>query len=327
MSINNRLINAGGTAPQPEGTGAMLFTTDTGLHISVDDGASFSQNAFTGIDATDGSKWNTHVKWMNGYFVMRESGTMNIWHSLDGYNWTFLFTPAGSGMTNFAYDQATGYGYFMTRASQNLYTYRTIDNGASFQYIGGHYDVYNYDIVWLAFYNGQGQLTRYSGNGWSNNGGVAWTLRNEDQGSESKIHVQNGVWCTSNLYYYNTGNSNAATTARMSFWTSYSKSTYGLANLGQDSAYSGNGNTTVTTTYRDRYSPFQKQFIYTLNNGSSWNVWKTIDNESPQCFHNSYWFFQDSGSVYKTNNFSSQTLLASISWANINSTASMSILW
>lgn len=345
--FNSKMIgtnSAGGN--QPEGTGAMVVTCSSsvvgegGLWISVDDGVTWSQDAFTGIDdPTDNAAWGNWVKWMGSYFALRNNTTKAIYISPDGYNWTESFTPAGDSINSMALDQVTGDAFISSYIWRgNNYLYRSTDGGATWSgWDVTDVSLYN-NFDDMKVYNGKWMASQRFGHAWSNDNGQSWTFRNS-MGYNQKFIAQNGRW---NIFGFddNTSNARAATTNvtssvdRLENWTITDLTTVGFSSniWGPYVARpTGDGQNKILQYARTRFlSPVDVCYVaYSIDNGVNWVKWKTEDVSYNQntLFHNGYFFYREGYDLIKTNDFSTEIAVSTTPFPFNNVMASMSITW
>lgn len=329
--FNSKMIGANSAgAAQPPGTGALLYTSGAsdgtgGLWISVDDGVTWSQNAFTGIDATDNTKWNNLIRWFGSYFVMRESGTRNFYSSPDGYNWSYAFTITppylnGPGVdinatsfVDFYADQATGYGYltcfFHNQYYSNetrMYIYKTTDNGASFS-LNSNYK-YNGTTAYpmgSSVWNGYFYIGNRSGSFVSNDGGSTWTYYYDStiRAVNPKPWAQDGTFSTLGPRF-ETGYATTSTQPipNYSTWTRVT----GIYTPGTSTFYflKGDGISKVSGVCGDNSA-----FLYSNNDGQSYSLMQYLSKGQNVGYHNGYFIYHNNGNLYKTNDFSTEILL------------------
>ena len=191
MSINNRLINTGGLPPQPPGTGALVSTSDVGLVISVDDGLTWSQEGIVSNFATNPQE----VVWTGSAFVACADN--KIHHSVDGYNWTEVYSQNGSIYVALASNGSITYAAsaYNDGYSQFLYINKSTDGG----------------LTWTQKYsnnigiNGGGRGGGISpsgychfgfnnGQAYSSNGGETWTAGTTSNGRTPFFGWSNNFW-------------------------------------------------------------------------------------------------------------------------------------
>jgi hypothetical protein len=345
--FNSKMIGANSAGGgQPAGTGAMVVTCSSsvvgegGLWISVDDGVTWSQDAFTGIDdPTDNAAWGNWVKWMGSYFALRNNTTKAIYISPDGYNWTASFTPAGDSINAMALDQVTGDAFVSSYVWRgNNYLYRSTDGGATWslwdtQLLGESYN--NFDD--MKVYNGKWMASQRFGHAWSNNNGQTWSFRNS-LGYNNKFIAQNGRW--NNFAIGNAGSDKRGATTgvtssvgQIESWTIWQHSTYGFTTniyAAYIASPTGDGQNKILQYARTAFlSPDVVDIAYSLNNGVTWAKWKTVslDKNQNTLFHNGYFFYRDGYNLIKTNDFSTEIAVSTTPFPFNNIMASMSITW
>lgn len=209
-----------GGVPQPPGTGAFLTTGANGMYISVDDGLTWSNDAFTGIDPTNG--FDLDVIWTGSTFVTFQRGGY-IWTSPDGYNWTnTAYYPDYDAILGMSYDPVNNetllapykynVGYAFIRSFDNGDTWSTQASWSSSSY--GQY------IQGVANYNGyavvSGRTGQWRRSGLNNN----WNWTSTSLGVEAYPIYNNGTWSAVEnkdyLKYYHT---TLAPPSYISTWT------------------------------------------------------------------------------------------------------------
>lgn len=173
--------------PQPPGTGALVTTSNLGMFISVDDGASWSQDAIVHTFSQNPD----YVTWTGSTFVCNSGNKLH--YSADGYNWTESFTLPGSNVGGITSNGTTTIvGSF--NSSSNNYWHTSTDGG----------------ITWTQRYSSNNSMTGlrpggisptgYSVWGWvngswtSSNSGASWSVSYNSNGSNCNIGWNNGVW-------------------------------------------------------------------------------------------------------------------------------------
>lgn len=328
--FNSKMIGANsGGAPQPPGTGALLYTSGAsdgtgGLWISVDDGVTWSQNAFTGIDASDSTKWNTWIKWFGSYFVMRENGTRNFYSSPDGYNWSYAFTITppyvnGPGVDinatvfrQMIVDSYNGNGYILATFNNQYYTnrnymhfYKTTDGGATFSLAisrnnGSATNQVNTMSVWNNYFAGNWR----SGSMWSNDGGANWSTSYDStlRTSNVIVYAQNGTFSTLGPRY-ETGYQTTSTVPLVvqSSWTRVGGI---MSSMTSQNFLTGDGISKVAGQGASNLA-----FMYSTNNGQSYSLMQYLSKSQNVGYHNGYFIYHNNGNLYKTSDFSTEILL------------------
>jgi len=315
-------------APQPPGTGALLYTSGAsdgtgGLWISVDDGVSWSQNAFTGIDATDNTKWNTWVKWFGSYFVMRENGTRNFYSSPDGYNWSYAFTitPPYLGapgvdinatvFPQMIVDSYNGNGYIIATFNNQYYVnrcfmhfYKTTDGGATFSLaFSNNRNASSNQLVSMSVYNDYFMGNWGGGSLYSNDGGANWSAPYDSSIRTTNVivYAQNGTFSTIGPRF-ETGYQTSSTIPLVS-QTSWTRVGGIMTSMTSQNLPTGDGISKVATTGNNL------AFMYSTNDGQSYSLMQYLSKNQNVGYHNGYFIYHNNGNLYKTNDFSTEILL------------------
>lgn len=129
MAFGNRLINVGGL-PQPEGTGALVSTSDVGMVISVDDGLTWTQDGIVHTFPQNPS----YVSWTGSTFVCNAGNTLH--YSPDGYNWTQTITVSGPNVAGITSNGSTTLVGNFTSGTF-MYMHKSTDGGVTWTSVFG----------------------------------------------------------------------------------------------------------------------------------------------------------------------------------------------
>ena len=216
MSINNRLINTGGLPPQPPGTGALVSTSDVGLVISVDDGLTWSQDAIIHNFATNPQE----VVWTGNSFVACANN--KIHRSVDGYNWTEVYTQGGSFYVALASNGSITYAAsgYDDGASKVLKIYKSTDGGLTWtQKHSSNNGINGGGRGGGISPSGYCHFGYNNGQAYSSDGGETWTSGNTSNGRTPFFGWSNNFWAgysrrEGGLYY-----STSATPGTVNNWS------------------------------------------------------------------------------------------------------------
>lgn len=220
--FNSKMIGANSAgAPQPPGTGALLITGANGMYISVDDGLTWSNNAFTGIDPTNG--FNKEVVWNGSAFVAFQTGG-KLFTSPDGYNWTETYSNGSyPDILGMSVDQVSGEIIAIPYKYNVSYVMlRSLDNGNTWTVQGGPWSSSSYGayVQGVAVHNGYAVVSGRTGN-WRRSGvNNSWGWTNTSLGTQGYPVYNNGVWsCVEGADYTKIFSSTSATPGYIKDWT------------------------------------------------------------------------------------------------------------
>ena len=317
MSINNRLINAGGGAPQPEGTGSLLWGSSNGFYISVDDGLTWTQDGIVGLPnnnnfVTRSTDWNGTV------FCTSVGGTNEsfIYTSPDGYNWTQTATIARQDDSGMAVDPVTrAFIYAAGIYASGYGIFESLDNGVTWTPKGSGGAYYTFSKV--AQRNGYGVASGRTGN-WlrtaqANNYGnqTTYTYYN------SSVYYQNNSW-VANRYggYDGVARTTGTSPGRFLTWPqvqSAANYVHGAYNI------FGNGVSEMVTTWYTGQNSGQYNFITSTDNGASWSKTTVAVPLIPYEYHNGKFIVRwDSGATQRIYSWTPATGLVFIANAPVN---------